>query len=195
MGRFRADGDVTEFFGRLYAPLDNGHLEVRAIDLADRVGGKRSISEWFPIKEGSKAFRQAQAFAHRANLDGYDVFLGVNPRCRGGQEDNDILSGCALWCDIDNLSKEQAETRLEQALHPLAPDAAVFSGGGIHLYWFLKEPVDPASPDWSIYLRSLRAVTKMHGGDPVCTNPSRILRFPLTISHKRGTQTLLWMRP
>jgi hypothetical protein len=194
--RFRDDGDIAEFFGRLYAALDGWYLEVRAIDLADRVDGKRSVSEWFSIKEGAKAFRQAQAFASRLNADGYDVFFGVLPRCRGGTEDGDVVSGCALWCDIDGLATiEEAEARLDAALFPLAPDAAVFSGGGIHLYWVLKEPVDPASPDWSIYLRSLRAMTKLHGGDPVCTNPSRILRFPLSLSHKRGLQTQLWMRP
>ncbi len=192
--RFRADGDTAAFFGRLYQAVDVGYLEVRALDLAG--GDKRPTSEWFEIKEGAKAFRMAQAFASRANADGYDVFFGVNPRCRGGKEDADCLRGCALWCDIDGLgSLEEAEERLDKAHYPLVPDMAVFSGGGIHLYWVLKEPVDPASADGSIYLRSLRAMTKMHGGDPQCTNISRILRFPLTISHKRGIQTLLWLRP
>lgn len=193
--RFQVDGDVSRFFSRLYQAVDTGWLEVRAIDLSDRVDGKRSTSEWFPILKRGVAYRQAQAYAQRLNADGYDVFFGVNPRVRGGQEDDSILSGCALWADVDGLaSVDEAEARLERALYPLVPDAAVFSGGGIHLYWALKEPVDPASSDWSIYLRSLRAMTKLHGGDTQCTNPSRILRFPLTISHKRGAKTLLWVK-
>ncbi len=195
MGRLRADGDCAGLFSRLYAAVDGGHLEVRAIDLAERLDGKRSVSEWFPICGGAKAFRQAQAYARKTNDLGYDVFFGVNPRVRGGQEDRDILSGCALWTDIDGMvSVEEAEARLEAAQFPLMPDAAVFSGGGLHLYWVLKEPVDPQDADWSIYLRSLRAMTKFHGGDPQCVNPSRVLRFPLTISHKRNVRTLLWMK-
>ena len=195
MVRFSSDGDIAEFFGRLYAALDAGWLEVRAIDLAERLD-KRSVSEWFNIKEGAKAYRMAQAFAQRLNGDGYDVFFGVLPRCRGGGEDKDVLSCCALWADIDGMvSLEEAEERLAKALFPLSPDAAVFSGGGIHLYWVLKEPVDPASPDASLFLRSLRGMAKLHEGDPKCKNLSRVLRFPLTISHKRGAKTLLWLRP
>ena len=194
MARLAADGDVVRFFDRLYGSVDAGWLEVRGIDLAGQPP-KFSLSKWFPIPEEAKAYREAQAYSKELNGLGYDVFFGVNPRCRGGQEDKDILSGCALWCDIDGLaSVVEAEQRLEAAQFPLSPDAAVFTGGGIHLYWVLKEPVDPASPDWSIYLRSLRAMTKLHGGDKQCVNPSRVLRFPLTMSHKRGAQTLLWLK-
>lgn len=192
--RFRSDRDVSEFFARLYQAVDTGWLEVRAIDLADRVDGKRSQSDWFEIGKRERAYRQAQAYASRLNADGYDVFFMPNPVRRGGQEDADVLAGIAFWADIDNLSEEEAERKLEEVLSfPVPIDAAVFSGNGLHIYSFLKEPRDPAGGEWSIYLRGLRAFAKQFGGDKQCVNPGRVLRFPLSYSHKRGVQTLLWM--
>jgi hypothetical protein len=183
--------DVDRFLCGLYSAADGGCLEVRGIDPAGKL---RSKSEWFPaIAIGAGACQ----YAANINAEGYDVFFGVNPRVVRGQDDESILSGVALWCDIDNLgSVDAAEAKLEEALaYPLPPDAAVFSGGGVHLYWFLKEAADPADDDaWDRYLRSLRRVCEVHGGDAKCNNPSRVLRFPLTKSHKRGAQTLLWVK-
>jgi len=123
------------------------------------------------------------------------VFFGVNPRVNGGKEDESVLAGVAIWADIDNLgTPEAAEEALGELLKcPVRPDAAVYSGNGLHVYVTLKEPVDPASPAWGQYLYALKRYARMTGGDPQCVNPSRILRFPLSFSHKRGRQTLLWL--
>ncbi len=187
------DGRVERFFKGLYASCETGSVEVRAIDLAERLGGARSASEWFPVTSTSAS---AQAYAKRVNGAGYDTFFMVNPVCRGGQEDKDVMAGVALFADIDGLrGQEEAEAKLEEVLtFPIQPDAAVFSGNGLHLYSFLKERYDPARTDWSIYLKALRAYAKRFGGDPACTNPSRVMRFPLSWSYKRDCQTLLWLK-
>lgn len=194
MGRLGNDpADLARFLFRLYSTVDTGYLEVRGIDPAGKL---RSKSEWFPIGT-IDALDKADVYAEELNTQRYDVFLGVNPRCRFGQDDESVLAGVALWADIDNLpSRDAAEQALESALaHPLPPDAAVFSGGGIHLYWFLKEAADPADVDgWDRYLSSLRRMCDVHGGDAKCCNPSRVLRMPLTRSHKRGVQTLMWVK-
>ncbi len=193
--RLTTDASASEFLRRLYSSVDAGFSEVRGIDLGERLS-ERSRARWFPIATLGNSSGEAVGYAAFLNADGYDVFLGVNPRIRGGQEDDDVLSGCALWADVDNLpSVEQAEEKLEECLrHPLKPDAAVYTGNGVHLYWFLKEAVDPADKEgWEKYLRSLKAMCNLVGGDPVCCNPSRVLRFPLSKSWKRGVQTLLWL--
>ncbi len=186
------DGRVNRFFKGLYESCETGSVEVRAIDLTGRLD-RRSTSEWFPVSSTSAS---AQAYAKRVNEAGYDTFFMVNPVCRGGQEDKDVMAGVALFADIDGLrSQEEAEAKLEEVLtFPIQPDAAVFSGNGLHIYSFLKESYDPARMDWSIYLKALRAYAKRFGGDPACTNPSRVMRFPLSWSYKREAQTLLWLR-
>lgn len=186
-------GRVERFFGGLYSECEAGSLEVRGIYTGPRDGGRRSLSEWVSV---GSAFGQARDFAKRLGKEGYDAFFMVNPVCRGGQEDKDVMRGVALFADIDNLgTKEAAEARLEEVLtFPIQPDAAVFSGNGLHLYSFLREGFDPAGSDWPIYTRALRSYARQFGGDMKCTNVSRVLRFPLSYSYKRESQTLLWLK-
>lgn len=192
-----SDEQVVAFFRALYRnsdPDQGGTLEIRGISPA-RVEG-RSVSAWFPLDQSTGAYRSAVKYAREINAAGYDAFFGVNPRVNRGQEDNDCLAGVALWVDVDGLAdRGAAEAKLEKVLeHPLAADLAVFTGGGIHVYWILKEPRDPAEDDFPIYLRSLRAMATTFGGDPKVCNLSRVLRVPGCISHKRNCETLLWMR-
>jgi hypothetical protein len=187
------DALPMEFFRRLYNNTEDGQLEVRAIHFG---GDKRCYSEWFPIASGDASYKAAIDCSARLNASGYDVFFGVNPRVRGGLEDKDVLSGVSLWADIDGLSSEaEAAEMLRKVLgQPLKPDAAIFSGGGLHLYFFLKEAFDPASDDWPRYCRGLKATAAQYDGDTKCVNPSRVLRFPGTLSHKRNERVRVWLR-
>lgn len=189
------DADPLHFFEKLYAQEDRGCLEVRAIDCTGSGLTPKSKSQWFPIKERETSYLNAIQFAASCQAGGYDAFFGVNPRIRCGQEDDDVLSGVALWADIDGLSSfTEAQERLQSILEfPVPIDAAVFSGGGLHLYSFLKVPRDRAEEDWCIYKRALRAMSKHYGGDPKCTNEGRVLRFPCSYSYKRKENTSLWM--
>jgi hypothetical protein len=199
LGHFQkvTDDRAEEFFSRLYQNTDEGqggHLEVRG--LASSRGDRPSVARWFPLVNGEASIRSAVKYAHQINADGYDAFFGVNPRINRGQEDKDCLCGVCLWVDVDGLPDlATAEARLEEVLvYPLPADAAVFSGGGIHVYWILKEPKDPAEDDFPIYLRSLRALARQFDGDQKVCNFSRVLRFPGCFSHKRKCETLLWLR-
>lgn len=190
------DASPIEFFRRLYNNVEAGHLEVRGIDLKEQGLSPRSVSEWFPITAGDASYQKAIDYAARINAGGYDVFFQVNPTIRGGQEDSDLLSGNALWADIDGLGSEaEAAAKLAEVLtRPLPPDAGIFSGGGLHVYFFLKEGFDPAEADWPRYCRALRATAAMLGGDPKSTNPGRVLRFPGTMSWKRNERVKVWLR-
>lgn len=178
---------AIEFFKDLYRRCEGGRLEVRCLHPQ-----LPAQSDWFPLG----ACLRALDFSEERNASGYDCFFGVNPRVRWGQHDKDVLAGVALWADIDGLETiEAAEQSLDGVLRfPLKIDAAVFSGNGLHVYSFLREPIDPAGEDWGCYCRALKAYAKQFGGDSKCVNVSRVLRFPLSWSHKRGRQTLLWLR-
>lgn len=189
------DAAPMEFFRQLYRHTEEGSLEVRAIDCIGSGLKPKSKSQWFPIKDGRASYFGAIEYASDCQAGGYDVFFGVNPRIRNGQDDDDVLCGVALWADIDGLASfDEAKARLEEALvFPVPIDAAVFSGGGLHLYSFLKVPRDRADEDWPIYKRALRAMSRHYQGDPKCTNESRVLRFPCSYSHKRKVNTSLWL--
>lgn len=195
MRRPKFEADPLAFFEGLYAQAEGGCLEVRAIDCIESGLKPKSKSQWFPIKDGRASYMGALEYASDCQGSGYDVFFGVNPRIRNGQEDDDVLYAVALWADIDELgSLEAAEDRLDEVIQfPVPIDAAVFSGGGLHLYSFLKATVDRAEENWTIYKRALRAMARHYGGDKKCVNESRVLRFPGSYSHKRKEQTRLWM--
>jgi hypothetical protein len=191
------DALPMDFFRQLYANTDAGWLEVRGIDLKEQGLSPRSVSEWFEITEGDPSYQKAIEYSARINACGYDVFFGVNPRSRGGQEDTHVMRGVSAWADIDGLGSEAAAAaKLAEILTghiPIRPDAAVFSGGGLHLYHFMKEPYDPAQDLWPVYCRTLKAAALTYDGDLKCVNVGRVLRFPGTLSHKRGERVKAWL--
>lgn len=185
------NNEVLSFLARLYAAAEDGALELRALDLSRK---RRSVSRWFPHE--TARYEDAIDFAKSFNDDGFDLFFMPNPVVPGGQRDEDVLCGVTLFADIDALrDQSEAEARLEKELEflPVPIDAAVFTGGGLHLYSFLDEPTDQADALWTSYLKGVRAYALQRGGDPVSINASRVLRWPGSYSWKRSCRTLLWM--
>ncbi len=108
----------------------------------------------------------------------------------------------ALWCDLDVAAGSHDGSKslppTDHALGvmaalPLQPSAVVWTGGGYHLWWFLREPVMLASPSerakahayttkWQDFIRyRLSPYTLDSTGDL-----ARVLRLPGTINHKKG---------
>jgi len=80
---------------------------------------------------------QAVANEHKANL-----FFGVCPRFRGGQQYDlawQIRMVRVLWADLDHCAPEEALKRCKAAGLPW-PSIVVNSGHGVHLYWILAKP-------------------------------------------------------
>jgi P4 family phage/plasmid primase-like protien len=71
-----------------------------------------------------------------------NLFFGVCPRF-GDQGRFDlawqIRTVRALWCDIDNVTVQEALARVAKVGLP-EPSVVVNSGNGVHLYWLLEEP-------------------------------------------------------
>jgi putative DNA primase/helicase len=113
-----------------------------------------------------------------------DVYLGVATRrdASGG-----ALAHCrhlgALFADADFKTTPEAEIRARLAHALLPPSAIVHSGGGLHCYWFLREPL--ALPDDAARAKALlRRLAVYLGGDRLSAEPARILRVPGTWNHK-----------
>lgn len=104
----------------------------------------------------------------------------------------------ALWFDIDIKPGDTTGkhyTSLKAALDALkafrdkvglpGPSALVDSGGGLHVYWFSKDPLDPAT--WLPYADGLKALALAEGllcDTGLTTDNARILRVPGTLNHK-----------
>lgn len=159
----------------LYAETRGGVVELRAI--GDGLPVRRvfvsapsqivDFIEWFGQKDGD-----------------HHVYFGVNKREREDGTKKSIERVSALYVDIDTVKNGWDTDEFVKLVHAmpgdLRPSACVRSGGGLHLYWFLK----PAATD----IRYVEAVNvslrDIFAGDAV-QNVDRILRLPGSYNHKR----------
>ena len=111
-----------------------------------------------------------------------NLFFGIATREGGGTK-----SHCreipALWTDIDfkNQPEQEAKERLKQ--FSLQPSAIVESGGGLHTYWLLEEPVDAQVEGVRVEVL-LRGLSDRLGGDRGACDFSRVMRLPGTPNFK-----------
>ena len=73
-----------------------------------------------------------------------DVYVGVATRANGkGGQLKDCLGLHAVFTDIDFKDfPSEAAARTELTRFPLPPSSVVATGGGLHVYWFLTEPLN-----------------------------------------------------
>jgi hypothetical protein len=89
----------------------------------------------------------------------------------------------ALFVDLDFKVTAEPEARDRLARFPLHPSAIVQSGGGLHTYWFFREPMTlPAEAARARAL--LRRLAHALGGDLAAAEPARVLRLPGTVNRK-----------
>jgi KaiC/GvpD/RAD55 family RecA-like ATPase len=132
-----------------------------------------------PVDKGRRMWIPAKDIPHviaeltRHNEDGANLYFGVLPRRSGGGKKEDCLAGLAVWADIDDgCSPRDAWLRAKTNGLP-EPSVVINSGHGTHLYWLLKDKVDPAA------ISSLVAdISVVLGSDPSVKDVARIMRIP-----------------
>jgi hypothetical protein len=115
----------------------------------------------------------------KANGDGWNIYIGVNPRKgKGLSGDVNVAVFRCVFVDFDHIEAdgcsptEIALSRIEDAGLPV-PTLVIYSGHGTHGYWRLAVPV--AEGTW----RNLQArLNQALGSDPAIRNPERIMRLP-----------------
>jgi len=125
----------------------------------------------------------------KLNRDGFNVYVGPNPRKAEGLSGDDSVLLCrTLFVDFDGVEPgdgcgrwEFIEPRIETTGLPM-PTLTVFSGHGVHCYWRLTEPMPPTA--W--VLAQTRLIAAL-GTDPTIKNPERIMRVPGFANHKAPT--------
>lgn len=124
----------------------------------------------------------------------------LNDGERGNKES--VSKICFLWADIDfpkvgSAKKYPPQDAAQSALlsMPLRHSLAVSTGGGLHVYWMLKEPLDVTGRQQEIeetlikpWIELYRQRLRRHGDYDIDSvhDVSRMLRLPGSL-HKNGT--------
>ena len=146
----------------------------------------------------TRSMKAAQAFIERWDKPGRGLFFCIGTlkpdaekTKRGSyRQKSNILRLPVLPIDIDfdKLPTLYANPQviaigmLERSAVP--PQLTVLSGGGVHAYWILEEPLEPerfADAEWL-----LRGLIKRFGSDPAVCDVSRLMRLPGSSNSKRG---------
>jgi hypothetical protein len=107
---------------------------------------------------------------------GEEVFATPLPRERPEPGKRAVRPGSVVWVDLDEASADGL-----REIERLRPHLWVASGAGQHLYWRLRDELEPAG------LEELnRRLCHRLGGDPACCEYGRIMRLPGTFNQKRG---------
>jgi hypothetical protein len=158
-----------DFLAALYAGCE-GFRELRALPSRARA--------FVGLGDDAAATRFAAAHASE------NVYVAVATR---KDATSGMLTNCrhlgALFVDIDFKSATEANARSRLARFALPPSAIVHSGGGIHVYWLLREPM--ALPGETLFAGALlRRLAHAFGGDRAAAEPARVLRLPGTLNQK-----------
>ena len=157
-----------EFLTYLFSYCDQGYLELRAFPSKHRV--------FFPVEDESKI----QNFCKRHEKE--NVFFAVSLRNGKDGTKRGITQIPAVHCDLDfKDTPPDKATRLIKEFH-LPPTLITHSGGGLHLYWRLKEPYTIS--DIPVIEKTNRLIAKYFGGDLNACDASRLLRLPGTYNCK-----------
>lgn len=182
LDRDAAQADALRYLHLLFEGLPTQWLiELRALGRSPRV-----VRCWHTLDNAARAAAWCVELAAR----GFDVYAGVQPRHsrRGGAAAVAALH--TLYADLDCgpgkalESKTHACKRLESmALLGLGPTHVIDSGGGLHAYWLLREPLRPEGH--FAWREVMRAIARSLAADISVTDLPRILRVPGTLNWKQ----------
>lgn len=138
---------------------------------------RAKISLWFPLS--------AKWPAIPAAWQGKNVYFGVHPAASSGPswQRSTIATVMAASCvfsefDAQDYTGGKAAIWTHLQSLPMFPTCVIDSGGGLHAYWLLEEPV-PLTHDNRAYMRRCQAAwVDYTGGDDGAKDLARVLRLP-----------------
>jgi KaiC/GvpD/RAD55 family RecA-like ATPase len=164
-------GQCIDFLGAIFEPEDI--IEYRPLPPA---AGRR----WAPLTE----LPDIVDWLERINKDENQrvhAYFGANPRKakNASQAEGVALARC-LFADFDGgVVVEDALARVRASGFPM-PTAIVESGGGVHVWWRLLEPMTDATA-WH---ERMRAISSALGSDQSICDWPRIMRLPGFVNWK-----------
>jgi putative DNA primase/helicase len=152
-----------------------GYRDLRALDAKKR---QRPITRSVHASD----LLSVDAFAHEHQDK--EIYVGVASRLGTGRNTNACAALYAVFAEQDYKDSSEAEARARLASFACQPSAVVASGGGLHNYWLLTEPLDLTNGGAAKARLILRALATALGADMSAAEPARILRVPGTHNHK-----------
>ncbi len=155
-----------------------GFINIRAIR-----SGEPTRSEFYPIEDFKWLPDVIDKYCE------YNLYFGVGTRKHGNGKKEGIIHIPAVWADIDFKTTPRSKADKLISDLPLKPSVIIESGGGYHLYWFLKEPVGVEDTPMVENINK-RLASFLEGDINVC-DASHILRIPGTLNHKYNPARLV----
>jgi KaiC/GvpD/RAD55 family RecA-like ATPase len=166
-----------DFLGAIFEPEDI--IEFRPLPPA---AGRR----WAPLPEIPDIVEWLERINKDENQRAH-AYFGANPRRAVGasQAEGVALARC-LFADFDGgVVVEDALSRVKAAGYPM-PTAILESGGGVHCWWRLEQPVDDAEL-WHLRMKAMAAAL---GSDQSICDWPRIMRLPGFVNWKHEQRPL-----
>jgi hypothetical protein len=171
-------------------------LERYGLDIEVRCLGKRHDKDpmwpeqfWF---ESLDDFEKEWVEIEDRNSSGFDIHFTIMPRFRKfhGKKEHPLPDkpvACCVWADLDVGEGKPYKTTAEALRHVRDlkpwPNIIVWSGSGIHVYYFL---VEPRRVQKERFERLLHALASRLHGDTAAARATRLMRLPNTYNWKRG---------
>lgn len=184
-------------------------------------GAEKGVAELTLIgsKLRKQGFKVAHPFNYPDSIDSFltaatnhnrtdNVYMGVCLRREKWASNSRgtealALSSGVIWAEFDfaeqgHKGRTVPEADARKALYefPLKPSIIIRSGGGIQVYWLLKELVT-GDDLWRMKAVN-RALAKFFNADPQSTDLARVLRIPWTKNHNyepARTVEIAWWHP
>jgi hypothetical protein len=134
---------------------------------------------------------QIAGFLQRHDQPGAGLYfcVGTLRSSANGRSKGNVGWITGLHADVDFKDHDTTSGEILQAIdHALLPASLVVeTGGGLHLYYLLRE-AEEATPEMVARVEAaLRRLADHVGGDPSCAETSRLMRVPGTTNYKRET--------
>jgi hypothetical protein len=179
----------ADFIRLLYGNAPDGYVEVTYIAPGELNVSPKIVTQWAALPLNRDIDPDMPVLMHH-NTQGYGVYLGMTVRSRtkpkgkrGTKADARYVTH--LWCDLDDVDESEGLAIL--ALHDIPPSVIVSSGGGVHGYWLLSEPVlienDGQRDDIEQTLQGL-SLSLGAKADKSVRDLARVLRMPGTVNTK-----------
>jgi hypothetical protein len=141
----------------------------------------------------TRSMAQIEQFVRKWDKPGRDLFVCVSTLQQGAHNRSKatVSKTVCLHADIDFKDLDTlGEDPRRYALRHLArlryrPSVIVFSGGGLHVYWLLTEPLDTQTEMERIEA-VLRRIADVVAGDLAVCEAARVMRTPGTHNTKNG---------
>lgn len=175
--------NAANFLKEMWCTIPEGFIEIRK--LPNKKSSKNVPRQnWFNTVDEALEY----GLADTTKTATFGTYFGVAKRVRRGRKKSDVLGVSSLWADIDTVNMGLDTDLCLRTLHDLPgalqPSAVIHSGGGLHAYWFLQEPLVGAEHFPSIEAANAE-LAAIVAGDNV-GNVDRILRLPGSWNTKRG---------